>query len=76
MLLGASPGSAVAALPSALTIAAHTYLLTALSHGEVSGTDPRLPAATLAGTVALTAATVRGGAGAVQPALAGWYAVQ
>ncbi|GAA0393063.1 UbiA family prenyltransferase [Microbispora corallina] len=77
VLLGATPGSsAVAALPSALTIAAHTYLLTALSHGEVSGTDPRLPAATLAGTVALTAATVRGSAGAAQPALAGWYAAQ
>ncbi|MER7503950.1 SCO3242 family prenyltransferase [Nonomuraea pusilla] len=77
VLLGAAPGcSAVAALPSALTIAAHTYLLTALSHGEVSGTDPRLPAATLAGTVVLTAATVRGRAGAAQSALAGWYAVQ
>ncbi|MET8141668.1 SCO3242 family prenyltransferase [Sphaerisporangium sp. NPDC005288] len=77
VLLGASPGSRVAAaLPSAATIAAHTYLLTALSHGEVSGTSPSVPAATLAGTVALTAATVRGSANGTQPALAGWYAAQ
>ncbi|MFI6597706.1 SCO3242 family prenyltransferase [Nonomuraea sp. NPDC050536] len=77
VLLGASPGSSSkAAMPSALTIAVHTYLLTALSHGEVSGTDPRLPAATLAGTLALTAAAVRGSAGVAQPVLAGWYAAQ
>ncbi|WP_055482251.1 SCO3242 family prenyltransferase [Sphaerimonospora mesophila] len=77
VLLGAATGSrTAAALPCALTIAAHTYLLTALSHAEVSGADPRLPAATLAGTAALTAATARGAAGPVRPALAGWYAVQ
>lgn len=80
VLLGATAGSRTAALPSALTIAAHTYLLTALSHGEVSGADPRLPAATLAGTVTLAAATARGAApgmgGPAQPALAGWYAAQ
>lgn len=77
VLLGATTGSrTAAALPCALTVAAHTYLLTVLSHAEVSGADPRLPAATLAGTVALTAATVRGATDAVRPALAGWYAVQ
>ncbi|GAB3893074.1 hypothetical protein GCM10027612_42020 [Microbispora bryophytorum subsp. camponoti] len=63
VLLGATGGSRTAALPSALTIAAHTYLLTALSHAEVSGADPRLPAATLAGTVTLAAVTARGTAG-------------
>ncbi|MGW2206909.1 SCO3242 family prenyltransferase [Streptomyces sp. NPDC001774] len=58
VLLGATPGrSVVTALPSAVTIATHTYLLTALSRSEVSGTDRRLPVATLAGTVALAAAT-------------------
>nr|WP_055501965.1 UbiA family prenyltransferase [Nonomuraea pusilla] len=77
VLLGASlSSSAVAALPAALTIAAHTYLLTALSHAEVSGADPRLPAATLAGTLSLAAATAHGSAGATQLTLAGWYAAQ
>ncbi|GLX11725.1 SCO3242 family prenyltransferase [Microbispora sp. NBRC 16548] len=76
VLLGATGGSRTAALPSALTIAAHTYLLTALSHAEVSGADPRLPAATLAGTVTLAAVTARGAGGPVQPALAGCYAAQ
>ncbi|MEU7891170.1 SCO3242 family prenyltransferase [Microbispora bryophytorum] len=80
VLLGATGGSRTAALPSALTIAAHTYLLTALSHAEVSGADPRLPAATLAGTVTLAAVTARGTAGGAggpaQPALAGVYAAQ
>lgn len=81
VLLGATTGSrTAAALPCALTVAAHTYLLTALSHAEVSGADPRLPAATLAGTAVLTAATVRGAAhdawGPARPVLAGWYAAQ
>ncbi|MEO3814208.1 SCO3242 family prenyltransferase [Sphaerisporangium sp. B11E5] len=77
VLLGASPGTATAAaLPPAATIAAHTYLLTTLSRSEVSGADPRLPAATLAGTVALTATTARAGAGTAPAALAGWYAAQ
>ncbi|QFY10124.1 4-hydroxybenzoate polyprenyltransferase [Nonomuraea phyllanthi] len=77
VLLGATCGSRpAAAMPAALTVAAHTYLLTALSRKEVSGADPRLPAATLAGTAALAAVTARGGAGPVRPALAGWYAAQ
>ncbi|GAA5087236.1 4-hydroxybenzoate polyprenyltransferase [Thermocatellispora tengchongensis] len=83
VLLGATPGpsatsgaSLMAALPAAVTIGAHTYLLTALSRAEVTGTGPRLPAATLAGTVALAAVTARGGAGPTQPALAAWYAAQ
>lgn len=77
VLLGATAGSRpAAALPAALTVAAHTYLLTALSHAEVSGADPRLPAATLAGTAALAAVTARGTGEPVRAALAGWYAAQ
>lgn len=93
VLLGATPGRSVAdALPSALTVAAHTYLLTALSRAEVSGSDRSLPVATLAGTVALAVATAlgRGGASssppqstraaqvvrAVQAGLTGWYAAR
>ncbi|AQZ64125.1 hypothetical protein BKM31_24055 [[Actinomadura] parvosata subsp. kistnae] len=85
----ASPSDALAAaLPAALTIAAHTYLLTHLSQGETSGTARRRPAVTLAGTVALAAATAcrpsgpaspgpRGdGAGAARAVLAAWYASQ
>jgi UbiA prenyltransferase family len=92
VLLGATPGRSVAdALPSALTVAAHTYLLTALSRAEVSGSDRVLPVATLAGTVALAVATAlgRGDASsgpqtaraaqvvrAVQAGLTGWYAAR
>ena len=56
VLLGASTGSTArlrrAAVP-ALTVAAHTYTVTALSRREVSGADPVLPAVTLAGTAAI-----------------------
>ncbi|MFG1604721.1 SCO3242 family prenyltransferase [Actinoplanes sp. NPDC049265] len=55
VMLGASgaarPGRAV---PSALAVALHTYTVTALSRREVSGAEPRLAAATLATTAALT----------------------
>ncbi|NJP97967.1 UbiA family prenyltransferase [Nonomuraea sp. FMUSA5-5] len=84
-----SPADAVAAaLPAALTIAVHTYLLTHLSQGETSGTARRRPAATLAGTVALATATAcqtpgpaspgprRDGAVAARAVLAAWYASQ
>ncbi|MCG5219354.1 SCO3242 family prenyltransferase [Streptosporangium sp. KLBMP 9127] len=86
VLLGASPAPAVPsphatvrALPAALTVGAHTYLLTVLSRGEVSGTGRRLPAWTMAGTAALTAlsSSPAGGRQAViQNALAGWYAAR
>ncbi|WP_308163896.1 SCO3242 family prenyltransferase [Nonomuraea sediminis] len=84
VLLGAAPSrSMVAALPSALTIAIHTYLLTTLSRAEVSGTDRRLPAATLTGTLALAAATAGPGARradasarAAHTVLAAWYAAE
>lgn len=78
VLLGASGGRAAKAVPAALTVAAHTYTVTALSRREVSGADATLPAATLAGTVAVAAtaagATRARGWRAVLPvALAGWY---
>ncbi|MEV1332679.1 SCO3242 family prenyltransferase [Micromonospora costi] len=60
VLLGASGGRLTRALPAALTVAAHTWTVTALSRREVTGTDPALPLRTLAGTavVAASAATV------------------
>ncbi|WKU07836.1 SCO3242 family prenyltransferase [Micromonospora sp. HUAS LYJ1] len=60
VLLGASPGRPVRALPAALTVAAHTWTVTALSRREVTGTDAALPRRTLAGTalVALAATTL------------------
>jgi UbiA prenyltransferase family protein len=86
---GAPPGTAGAAspsrtfadaLPSALAVAAHTYMITELSRREVSGADHRVPATTLAGTAALAAGvTVAGGrrgagpGAAVQATLASWY---
>ncbi|MGK5742200.1 SCO3242 family prenyltransferase [Micromonospora sp. URMC 103] len=60
VLLGAAGGRVTRALPAALTVAAHTWTVTALSRREVTGTDPALPLGTLAGTavVAASAATV------------------
>ncbi|GFJ85449.1 SCO3242 family prenyltransferase [Phytohabitans houttuyneae] len=81
VLLGASPGRVARALPAALTVAAHTYTVTALSRREVSGADRALPAATLAGTAAVALAAGlpaarngRGPVAAVPGALAAWYA--
>jgi hypothetical protein len=81
VLLGASAGRVARALPAALTVAAHTYTVTALSRREVSGADRALPAATLAGTAAVAlsaglpaARNGRGVAAAVPGALAAWYA--
>lgn len=61
------------ALPAALTVAAHTWTVTALSRREVSGADRRLPRATLAGT-ALVTATALGRPDPVPVALAAGYA--
>lgn len=58
VLLGASSGPVRRATLPALTIAAHTYLVTALSRREVTGSDALLPAATLAGTLAVAALPV------------------
>ncbi|MEO3930386.1 SCO3242 family prenyltransferase [Plantactinospora sp. CA-294935] len=90
VLLGASGGRVVRAVPAALTVAAHTYTVTELSRREVSGATRALPAATLAGTAAVAAAAVarrRAGDTAeparrpgwqtlVPAALAGWYGLQ
>jgi UbiA prenyltransferase family len=61
LVLGASsgPGPHTAgrrAAGPALTLAAHTYTVTALSRREVAGGGPLLPAATLAGTAAVAVA--------------------
>ncbi|MET0424904.1 MAG: SCO3242 family prenyltransferase, partial [Actinoplanes sp.] len=58
VLLGAGRGRIGRAVPAALTVAAHTYTVTALSRREVSGGSAGLPAATLAGTIAVAAAAV------------------
>ncbi|MGX1615103.1 SCO3242 family prenyltransferase [Micromonospora chalcea] len=57
VLLGASGGRVVRALPAALTVAAHTWTVTALSRREVTGADRRLPGLTLAGTALIALAT-------------------
>jgi 4-hydroxybenzoate polyprenyltransferase len=82
VLLGAAPAGVPGlrrAVPAALTVAAHTYTVTALSRREVTGADPALPAVTLAGTavVAAAAAAREGVRPALLPAvLAGWYAAR
>ena len=55
VLLGASSGPWRRAARPACTVAAHTYLVTALSRREVTGSGALLPAATLAGTLAVAA---------------------
>jgi len=83
VLLGASaatrPGSWRRAMMPALTVAAHTYTVTALSRREVTGGDRLLPGATLAGTAGVAAAAAT--APATSPGwarwswgLAAWYA--
>src|SRR6185503_15901302 len=59
VLLGA--GGARSAAPAALTVGAHTLGITALSRGEVHGSDARVPRFVLAGTVAVTGAAIVGG---------------
>jgi 4-hydroxybenzoate polyprenyltransferase len=84
VLLGASAGRWRRAVPAALTVAVHTYTVTALSRHEVHGGDRQLPAATLATTaaVALAASMPRrgarrsGGRAGLAALLAGWYAAQ
>ncbi|MGC5291330.1 SCO3242 family prenyltransferase [Micromonospora sp. DT231] len=55
VLLGASGGRLTRALPAAVTVAAHTWTVTALSRREVSGADAALPMRTLAGTALVAA---------------------
>ncbi|MEU7905572.1 SCO3242 family prenyltransferase [Actinoplanes sp. NPDC049118] len=74
VLLGASAGDPVRAMPAALAVAAHTYTVTELSRREVAGGGgAALPAATLAATAGLAAAVAARG-GTVTAALAGEYA--
>jgi 4-hydroxybenzoate polyprenyltransferase len=75
VLLGASGGRPLRAIPAAATVAAHTYTVTALSRREVSGGDAVLPAMTLAGTAAVAAAAAGRRAGPAT-VLAAWYAAR
>jgi hypothetical protein len=68
VLLGATGGRWMRAVPAAVTVAAHTYTVTALSRREVSGADRTLPTVTLAGTAMVAAAAVAG------PRRPGWRA--
>jgi len=73
VLLGATPGDPVRALPAALAVAVHTYTVTELSRREVSGSSTAaLPAATLATTAGLAGAVVARGTPATAM-LAGEY---
>lgn len=55
VLLGAAGGRPLRALPAAVTVAAHTWTVTALSRREVDGADKALPLRTLAGTALVAA---------------------
>ncbi|MDG4832613.1 UbiA family prenyltransferase [Solwaraspora sp. WMMD1047] len=89
VLLGASGGRLSRAVPAAVTVAAHTYTVTALSRREVHGATRELPTATLAGTAAVAVAAAATGParrdsdvgpepvrGLVAATLAGWYALR
>ncbi|MEU4644093.1 SCO3242 family prenyltransferase [Micromonospora sp. NPDC023814] len=56
VLLGATGGRVLKAVPAAVTVAAHTWTVTALSRREVTGADAALPLRTLAGTALVVAA--------------------
>ncbi|MEU8296977.1 SCO3242 family prenyltransferase [Micromonospora sp. NPDC048909] len=58
VLLGAAGGRLSRALPAALTVAAHTWTVTALSRREVTGADVTLPLGTLAGTALVATSAV------------------
>lgn len=74
VLLGATSGRMRRAVVPALTVAAHTYTVTALSRKEVSGADPLLPVATLAGTALIATSVAAPRRGWWHRLLAGWYA--
>ncbi|SCE97964.1 4-hydroxybenzoate polyprenyltransferase [Micromonospora purpureochromogenes] len=83
VLLGATGGRPVRALPAALTVAAHTVTVTVLSRREVAGADTSLPLRTLAGTALVAIVAARPStapaarpAAALPVALAGWYAAR
>ncbi|MDG4796278.1 SCO3242 family prenyltransferase [Micromonospora sp. WMMD1082] len=91
VLLGAAGGRPARALPAAVTVAAHTWTVTALSRREVSGADRALPLRTLAGTALVAASAaipsaatpaatrrraVAASAVTLPAVLAGWYAAR
>ncbi|MGC4764543.1 SCO3242 family prenyltransferase [Micromonospora sp. DT46] len=79
VLLGATGGRALRAVPAAVTVAAHTWTVTALSRREVTGADAALPLRTLAGTALVAAGAVvrpRPDRAALPALLAGWYAAR
>ncbi|MFI7573884.1 SCO3242 family prenyltransferase [Micromonospora sp. NPDC049497] len=59
VLLGATGGRLSRAVPAAVTVAAHTWTVTALSRREVDGADMALPLRTLAGTALVAAGAGR-----------------
>jgi 4-hydroxybenzoate polyprenyltransferase len=76
VLLGASTGRWRRALRPALVVAAHTYVVTALSRREVSGTDRIVPIGTMAATGAVAAAAgapVHGRSVGLPALLSCWY---
>ncbi|MFG1776994.1 SCO3242 family prenyltransferase [Micromonospora sp. NPDC049048] len=79
VLLGATGGRALRAVPAAVTVAAHTWTVTALSRREVTGADAALPLRTLAGTALVAAGAAvrpRPERAALPALLAGWYAAR
>jgi hypothetical protein len=75
VLLGVGHGRHRAALPAALTVAAHTYLITMLSRRETTGASASLPASTLAGT-AVVAGVAASRKAPVAGLLSAWYAAR
>jgi hypothetical protein len=75
VLLGVGHGRHRAALPAALTVAAHTYLITLLSRRETTGASASLPASTLAGT-AIVAGVAASRKAPVAGLLSAWYAAR
>ncbi|MGC4819613.1 SCO3242 family prenyltransferase [Micromonospora sp. DT63] len=71
VLLGASGGHLWRALPSAATVAAHTWTVTTLSRREVTGADAALPMRTLAGTALVAASAAVAVPGARRAAVPG-----
>ncbi|MEU8661858.1 SCO3242 family prenyltransferase [Actinoplanes philippinensis] len=75
VLLGVGHGRHRAALPAAVTVAAHTYLVTVLSRRETTGADAALPSVTLAGT-AVVAGVAASRSAPVAALLSAWYAAR
>ncbi|GAA2195079.1 SCO3242 family prenyltransferase [Micromonospora lupini] len=71
VLLGASGGNLARALPSAATVAAHTWTVTTLSRREVTGADAALPMRTLVGTALVAASAAVAVPGARRAAVPG-----